>query len=212
MLRVRLVRPSATRPILFTTLLALALQACGPEADERYAGSLFPLVPGATWDYLVSDERGAPGARTVRVAGAEDGLLVLETRQDGRVQRSFLQGQGLVLAVREEAVAPDGLETVQLFEPGALRAIARADVRPGQVFEHSWQQRNGLGVEEITARWTVEATGLRIPSGNGLFEDAVRIRRTQSDGNDALLWYAPGVGLVRARGAEQLELVHWALP
>jgi len=203
------VRPSAARPILLACALALG---CGPAADDR-SGSLFPLVPGATWDYLVRDERGAPGARTVRVTGTEDGLLVLETLQDGRVERSFLQGQALVLAVREEAIAPDGIATVELFEPGALRAIARADVRAGEVFEHAWRQRSGPGEErEVRARWTVEATGLRLQAEAGFFEDAVRIRRTQSDGNDALLWYAPGVGLVRARGAEQLELVHWAVP
>ena len=65
---------------------------------------------------------------------------------------------------------------------------------------------------EITATWTVEAVGLTVQGAAGLFENAVRVRRSQSDGTETLLWFAPGVGLVRSYGAEQLELVHWALP
>ncbi|WP_373047473.1 hypothetical protein [Vulgatibacter sp.] len=199
------------RPLLATVLVLLA--ACGSAGDERYRDQLLPLVPGATWDYRTADRTGAPGARTVRVAGEAGGGLVLETRENGSVRRSFLEVQALVLAVREVERAPDGTETEELFTPGALRGLARADLEAGDVFEHRWTgTREGALAEEIEARWTVEAVGETVNVAAGLFEDAVRIRRTQSDGNDALLWYAPGVGLVRARGAEQLELVHWALP
>jgi len=207
----RIAVPPGVRAAAPLLALLLAASACGGAADGRYADTLLPLVPGATWDYRVRDAQGAPRARTLRVAGEEAGLLVLETRQDGTVRRSFLHGSPLVLAVREEARGPGGASIVR-FDPGAPRALAPAAVRPGQVFLHRYFLDDGAAPREVEARWTVEAVGLTLVGDAGTFEGVVRVRREQSDGDAARLWYAPGVGLVRARGAEQLELVHWALP
>ncbi len=196
---------------LLTAAIGLAL-ACGPASDDRYRDRLFPLVPGAIWDYRTNDATGAPGARTVRVLGREGGYLVLETRENGVVSQTWLEETPLVLAVREVQQGPGERSQELRYEPGALRALSGADVRAGQVFERSWiRERDGLR-EPVSARWTIEAVGVTVRGDAGTFEEAVRIRRTQSDGGDTVLWYAPGVGLVRSEGDEQLELVHWALP
>lgn len=146
----------------------VALLACGPaESDD----TLLPLVPGATWDYRTADAVGAPGARTVRVLRVDGDAALLETRENGLVETTWLRNDQVVLALTHGAEAPLEIEA-------------------------SWERE---GRETIT----IEA---------GIFE-TVRIRRTQSDGDDALLWYAPGIGLMRAEGTnESLELVHWVIP
>ena len=207
------VAPSARVRMLAPVLaLALVSLSCGRPADARYGDRLFPLVPGAMWDYRTSDANGAVGARTVRVLAGEGGYLVLETRENGVVRRTWVEDAALVLAVREVETGPDDQTIESFFEPGALLGLGRADVNAGQVFERTWTEGPAGTRAEVTARWTVEATGVTLGADAGWFEDVVRIRRSESDGAEATLWYAPGVGLVRSEGDERLELVNWSLP
>lgn len=193
--------------IVVLLLGLLLLMGCTPASET---GNFFPLEPGAMWGYRVADATGRAGARTVRVVGVEEGLVVLESRQDGEVRTTWLQAAPLVLAVREVAHAGAGTEA--RFEPGALRALDLDDLHRGQRFVRSWRRLEAAGTTEVESTWTVEATGLTLVAGAGTFENVVRVRTQQSDGRDARLYFAPGVGLVRAEGEERLELVHWTIP
>lgn len=176
---------------------------CGPLEEDPDA-RLLPLLPGARWEYRVSDRNGRPGARTVRVVGREGEAMIVETRENGVSLMAWLQVDEMVLALKEEQGGD-----MKVFHPGALRALPSARLKQGQVIEHSWHEDPMDTL--VTASWTVEGRET-IQVDAGRF-DTIRFRRSQSNAEDARLWYAPGVGLVRAEGAnERLTLVQWVVP
>lgn len=186
------------------SLLALG-SSCGP-GDGASDGRLLPLDPGARWEYRLTDGQGRPGARTVRVVGEDLGQILLETRQDATRIQSWVRADALILTTREEI---DG--TIREYHPGALRALPSADLHNGQVIEHSW--REGLESDDpsITSSWMVEGRET-LDVDAGRFH-TIRFRRSQTGQPDTRLWFAPGVGLVRAESEdERLILVHWVVP
>lgn len=182
-------------------LLAFLAGGCGP-AEGPSDPRLLPLEPGARWEYRVSDRAGRPGARTVRVVGTEGDEFVLETRQDASRILSWVRPGEMILTIREETAG-----VLREFEPGALRAVGSAHVQQGQVVAHSWQE----GPETFEASWAVIGRET-LDVDAGRFE-TIRFLRRQTGQPDTTLWYAPGVGLVRAWNEdERLDLLQWVVP
>lgn len=199
-------------------LLCASLSACVPAgADPAYAGVLLPLPVGAQWDYRVVTSGGAVSARSEKVVGEDviDGqaVAVVETTQDGTITRSYVHPSSPLVLVLQREVAVQGAlgEAVRLL-PGEPSGPLSAHQSRGARFDASWRVLPAApGAETVTEAWVVEAVGEVVEVDAGRFR-TVRVRRTRDGGAEAVLWFAPGVGLVRRDGEVRESLIGYSLP
>jgi hypothetical protein len=196
------------------TLAAMLLLGCQHKAsfDSGSAGSFFPLRPGSTWTYRITDQdrhtteiltdqaigrsnAGPSGAGGGVVSehegpGGENNLTILYSVENGYVTRIFDFGSSTGVQFRERRFLPRLLKPDLTWSNSAF---------PFGSF------REGFHLAQ-THRTALETDLVVVPAGS--FSNCIRIETQVSfEGNLSqhirprrlkyLDWYAPGVGLVK---------------
>jgi hypothetical protein len=180
------------------------------------ADSYFPMVPGATWVYLLRSSLGdvrvevkAVGEMSLPQGRGE--VFVMEERTRG-ASFGFVEVAPVGYLVREAYVAR--LAGIDYDDSGGLRLLGQdeptwmlpLDPKPG----HAWTQRNRIfqtpesGGAELG--WSGEVkprTAVTVPAGH--FKDVVEIEMTYRDASEGIEptilyhdFYARGVGLLKS--------------
>jgi hypothetical protein len=196
------------------TLAAMLLSGCQPKAsfDPGSAGSFFPLRPGSTWTYRITDNDrhtteiltdhavGDSGASPSDVGGGvvsehegpggENNLTILYKVENGYVTRIFDFG---------------GAGGVQFRERGFLPSLLKPDLTWSNWAFPFGSFREAFHLSQ-THHTALETAPVVVPAG--IFSNCIRIEtRVAYEGNlpehigprrlKYLDWYAPRVGLIK---------------
>jgi hypothetical protein len=183
--------------------------------------SLYPLVDGATWSYVVKNTSGQildMDVSQMHETTWEDGPaweLVDEPDDDGEWNFSILIRDGdLVHRVHREDMNDFGVMEIVDYDPGFLRASdAWTEVGPPQEFlyDRTAYDKNGQNpiVEARGHTFQVLAIDEEVTVPAGTF-NCVKVERVRTKGNEAgalaWYWYAPGVGKVREENPIEMEV------
>ncbi len=183
--------------------------------------SLWPLTPGSSWTYRITDDMRGVFETRVEVLGSqavpETSMTAVAVRsiQPHLEERSWqlpLQG-GLVVRLREEDLKSGELARVTTWSPATVKALSL-------VQELNWSHsattreltRLGDGTVEEKERtyvWRVLGMNETVTVPAGTFTNAIRIRRERADkeGSERTYWLVPGIGKVKEEGERLEELV-----
>ncbi|TPV97159.1 MAG: hypothetical protein B7733_01070 [Myxococcales bacterium FL481] len=190
----------------------------GPSIDERV--SHFPLVDGASWQYVgrtASGQWSAPRTSSLRDAG--EGRFVRVDGQNDRVETTYARhGQQVRTLSQRRFAGETELSTTVYGEVGRV-VLDEAWLENANRDDHvEYLHEEYAGTGELTRReWRVYRYEVRssfepvtVPAGSF---GCVRIRRTRivgtSSGPVQETWFARGVGLVQwlDPDAGQLEVL-----
>ncbi len=200
------------------------------ETGEEPDTSLFPLVDGARWTYVVkTNANQVLGMDSVEASemtweGGQAWLFVEDPNVDGEWEETVIVRDGdLVMRVHSEENDQLGVQALIDYDPGFLRAnngwISVGD-KQELVYTRTKTDGEGLNpkVDERGHTYEVLAVGESTQVPAGTFE-CVKVERIQTIGPDigevVVSWYAPGIGKVREhRPAESRveELVSVSIP
>ncbi|HEY9855943.1 MAG TPA: hypothetical protein V6D05_09420 [Stenomitos sp.] len=191
---------------LFSALLAISLAGCGiapqtslvakrstlMKARSLTAESLYPLEPGARWQYQTTSRSGDDPERpgpvqvfTLVQVGAASGSMqaVMERRFGDRQMPSTL------IERTSDSVT---LSRYQKPEDGSI-TVLKWPLTPGA----SWPGRTWPQAQETIQYAGTES--IRVPAGTYEAARMDHLIRYQTGSTDELhYWYAPGVGMVKA--------------
>jgi hypothetical protein len=205
-------KPKAS--IFFLALTAIPLLGCLHRSsfDPGSAGSFFPLSPGSTWTYRITDQDrhtteiltdhaiDRSGTRPNDIgggvvsehegAGGENNLTILYSVENGYVTRIFDFGSS---------------SGVQFSERGFLPLLLKPDLTWSNSAFPFGPFREGFHLTQ-THHTVLETNLVLVPAGS--FSNCIRIETQVSyEGNLSqhlrprrlkyLDWYAPGVGLIK---------------
>lgn len=207
----------------------------GPPPDAGTPGeeppsptqSLWPLTPGSTWTYRITDPLRGTFEKTVVVKGPE---LVPETRTTATAVLSTqphleelswqLEKDGVVFRVREEDRKKGLLARMMLWWKdgrwtGTVKSLSQEyPVEWTHTLTVAEQTRYGSGEVETklkTFTWRVVAVGETVTTPAGTFTNAVKLQRAREDkaGRERTYWLVPGVGKVKEEGERTEELLRY---
>ena len=219
--------------------LALISFSCGGVGPERSGtdpepvgslpwtaqGNLWPLTPGSSWTYRITDPADGPSSKevsvqgTTQVPGTSVSAISVVSVQPHIEERSWQTvAEGKVLRLREEDRKAGEVVRVITWEP-SLMMKALAEAKPAgwtetvTLVENERDETTGALIEkEKVYAWAVEALGESISTPAGTFSNAIRLLRTRPDKADwepRTYWLVPGVGKVREEGERTEELVRY---
>jgi hypothetical protein len=207
-----------SRSMKAAALLQLVCAACGQQAPPEADDSYFPLVDGASWEYLHSNGGWSESVTLEAAADEPDVFVQRQTGDpDGESSSStFVLEDGDVLRVAEEQFLMDELLYSVTYDPGFLRfsdawVHAAAGATETREYERT-ETEVGMDPKDPQPRahvYTVEDVSESVTVPAGTFRNCLRIRRvrdlthpdlmgaTDQGEQDKLYWFAPGVGKVR---------------
>jgi hypothetical protein len=190
------------------------------------APSLWPLTPGSSWTYRITDPLRGVFEKTVVVEGPE---TVPETSVTATAVRSTqphleelswqLEKEGVVFRLREEDRKRGLLARMMIWRKdgrriGTMKSLSRE--RPvgwSNTLAVTEQTRYGGDVElkEKTFTWRVVAVGETVTTPAGTFTNAMKVLREREDkeGRERTYWLVPGVGKVKEEGERTEELLRY---
>jgi hypothetical protein len=183
--------------------------------------SLYPLVDGAQWSYVVTTTGGQvlkmdhTQAHEITWNGSEAWEIVDEPNDEGKWNVSVLVRIGdLIARVHREEMVQQNKVAILDYDPGFAR-VSDAWTTPGLMEELFYDRiaYDGDGLNpDIEARghtFEVLAVDEEVTVPAGTF-DCVKIERVRTVGTEsgALVWYwyAPGVGKVREERPDEMEI------
>ena len=216
-----LLRPPLRRWLL--ACVALALSACGGRTDDYY-----PLAKGWSWAYSVNIKTTKSSARKFRYVvenvgqGKLDGQDVYIQRGANGARRYYRDDKSGVLWVGEtmpdEAPRVFSTPKIVLPSPAATSSPPWSNAEYTTALEGFGPPKGPLHIdisEKLDVRYVVESVDDEVVVPAGRFPHCLRIRgegETQADivkpvGRITIhaistRWFAPGVGLVKARREE----------
>jgi hypothetical protein len=185
--------------------------------------SLWPLTPGSTWTYRITDDMRGVFEKRVEVLGpqtvpdTEMTAIAVRSLQPHLEERSWQLplGGGLVVRLREEDLKSGEIARVMTWAPATVKALST-------VQELNWTHsattrevtRLGDGTVEEKERtyvWRVLGMNETVTVPAGTFTNAIRIRRDRPDkeGSERIYWLVPGIGKVKEEGERLEELVSY---
>ncbi|PRQ03744.1 hypothetical protein ENSA5_12940 [Enhygromyxa salina] len=184
----------------------------GDEGPSDPDGSLYPLVDGASWVYIASNDKGqvlgmeVVDATEVEWDGEPAWVLTDNPNDKGEWTKSVIARDGDITArVHKEIMTQGGPIEIVDYDPGFVRADDGWET-PGHMEEFLYErtETDGAGlnpqVEPRGHRYTVLAVDETVTVGAGTFS-CVKVERVRTVGTKAgervLSWYAPGIGKVR---------------
>lgn len=215
------------RGLPFPTLAAaaaLSLAGCGegpPPAGDTPVGDLWPLTPGSTWTYRVTDELKPVFEKHVQVIGSAlvpgTSIQAMQVRDvEPALDEVSWQTDvgGVVARVREEDRFEGSVLRVTTWAPPMAKALSTAP-RVGWTYDTAFHETtrfsDGTVIEkDETWSWRVVAMDVTVTTPAGTFEHCVKLERIRTDKVGAkkrTYWLAPGVGKVREEGERTEELV-----
>lgn len=201
----------------------------GETGTEKPSGSLYPLVDGATWTYLLTTNSGqVEGMEIVNATeitwdGDQAWELIDNPNDKGNWTQSVIVRDGdRTMRVHKQQNGPLGIIELVDYDPGFTRANDQWDT----VGEFEEQFYDRIAYDASGENPVLEPRGhsyeviaietITVPAGT--FE-AVQVERVRTVGAAAgervISWYVPGVGKIRElRPADSTieELVSVAIP
>jgi hypothetical protein len=193
-----------------------------PPGDNQPAPqSLWPLTPGSSWTYRITDDLRGVFEKRVEVLGQQ---TVPETAMTATAVRSVQPHleerswqieleSGLVVRLREEDREAGTLLRVMTWSPATVKSLAKAQ-QQGWSYESAIREvaRFGDGTVEEKDRtyvWKVMAVNETVTVPAGTFTNAIRVQRDRPDkeGKERTYWLVPGIGKVKEDGERLEELV-----
>lgn len=194
----------------------------GGGTDPAPATSLWPLTPGSTWTYRITDPARGTFEKRVEVLGEQ---TVPETARRAIAVRSTqphleelswqLEMNGVVVRLREEDRKGNTLARVTTWSPATVKSLA-AERPVGWRYDSDIRERTLLGDgttedKEKTYIWRVEAVDETVVTPAGTFTQVIRVKRERGDkeNQERTYWLAPGIGKVKEDGERLEELVSY---
>lgn len=183
--------------------------------------SLWPLTPGSSWTYRITDDMRGVFSKRVEVLGPQPvpemniTAIVVHSTQPHLEERSWQVqlDNGLVVRLREEDLKSGAIARVTTWTPATVKSVAVAQAQ-GWTHNSTIREVTQMGdgfVEEKdrTYVWTVKAVNETVTVPAGTFTNAIRIERDQPDKEGKLrtYWLVPGIGKVKEDGERLEELV-----
>lgn len=193
----------------------------GNDPDPNIENSLYPLVEGAQWTYLVTTTGGqilkmdSMQAHEITWNGSKAWEIVDEPNDEGKWNVSVLMRIGdLIARVHREEMVDENKVAIIDYDPGFVR-VSEAWITPG-IMEELLYERTAYDGEgqnpDVEARghtFEVLAVDEEVTVPAGTF-DCVKIERVRTVGAEsgALVWYwyAPGIGKVREERPIEMEI------
>lgn len=186
-------------------------------AGSRPSSSHYPLEPGYSWRYEVTNGSGAAIYLTVTNIGRQQlGSLSTWAQRlelgDSVAYRFAREEEGRMMMVGEQR--PGESEPKPLEPPSVVYVMPLA---PGQTWQSDSMTTVALPGTRLQTTATVEAADETVEVPGGTFDGCVRVVSRGSTSVDAAglgpialsvetrLWYAPGVGVVRIERTESTD-------
>jgi hypothetical protein len=183
--------------------------------------SLYPLVDGAKWTYLVTTTGGQVLGMDITYLeettwnGSKAWDLIDEPNEEGKWNSSVIMRIGdLIARVHREEMVDQNTTAIIDYDPGFVR-VSEAWITPGIMEELLYDRTayDGQGqnpdVEPRGHTLEVLAVDEQVTVPAGTF-DCVKIERVRTVGAEsgALVWYwyAPGIGKVREERPIEMEV------
>ena len=217
----RTLRAGSCVPGVLLALAACAADDAPPPPDCSTTGRYLELVPGATWQYRVTDANGVTEkTQTVGpledVGGSKAGVMAfrLTTTKSGGQVVSWQEDTGATVRRHKELDMAGGSQTTELYEPYRTRLDeSPLHMIEGAAWSESYEEIVTDAAQMTTTtpkseQWHVDVVEEDIVVPAGTF-CALRVSRTSMTpsgvGSNKTFWFARGVGKVKEIGIGQTE-------
>jgi hypothetical protein len=195
MVRIRIIRRRTIYLAVAATLAILGLLVAWALTNRPGAGAYFPLPSGSWWIYRSEDSPQASYRQDVLYRRGD--LVQIRVDSGSATQmKVYAVGRNAITLVYSADVQDDRTPNYLDSPANVNRVLIKSPVKPGA----KW----------VSDGWLHEvvATGARVETPAGVFEDCVKVRAVSPDGTATVYRYhKKGIGIVRTEHVSQGRVV-----
>jgi hypothetical protein len=191
MVRIRIIRRRTIYLATAATLAILGLLVAWALVNRPGVGAYFPLSSGSWWIYRSEDSPQASYRQDVLYR--KGNLVQIRVDNGAATQmKVYAIGRNAVTLIHSADVRDDRTPNYLGSPANVNRVLIKSPLKPGA----KW----------LSDGWVheVAATGVRVETPAGVFEDCVKVRAVSPDGTATVYRYhKKGIGIVRAEHTSQ---------